>query len=156
MQLYTLSQTSLVNNGGKPVEYPIPLWVADGQAAQWNCGTEGSCFLADGTNSPQSNTTGSNTRLFTLNSNWSPSQKYAFEATIYVQSGYTAYAELYDVTSSTYITASRISSTSTTATVVRSGQFTLTPGHVYAVTFWGPNQSSIYEYISDASLIVFP
>jgi Flp pilus assembly protein TadG len=100
--------------------------------------------------------TASNAKLHTLNATWNPNNKYAFEASLQVTSPYTVYANLYDITAGAAVSGSQISTTSTTFTVVRSGQFTLIPGHQYGISLWSNSGSGTMVYLTDASLIVFP
>lgn len=155
MQFYTVSQQSLAKSGSSVVEEYIPLWFSDGTTVSSNSPTF--YLIGDGANSTYSQTSGSSpVKLFTVNSNWNPSQKYAFEATIYSSSSsYTAYASLFDVTTSTatQVSGTAVNTTNTTMTVIRSGQFTLTPGHIYGVGI--ANSPSGITYICDASLVVF-
>jgi hypothetical protein len=152
MQYFDLAQLSLTKVPSRVTELYIPLWVADGTTVSISGGAAGGAatFLQDGGTTGSSGSAG---RLHTLNSNWPTTTKFAFEATIYVAGSYTAYATLWDITSNSQVVSSQISTTSTTATVVRSGQFVLIPGHVYGVSVWCPSSSM---YISDAHLIVFP
>jgi hypothetical protein len=152
-QQLTLSQGSLVKTPSGITELYIPLWVYSNSGGNATGNFAGSLFLVKGgTNGPFSN---SGAKLHTLNANWSPTQKFALEVSIYSSnSAGTAYAELWDMTSNSGLVASQISTTSTTATLLRSGQFTLTPGHAYGVTLW--NSSSSYStYITKAHLIAF-
>lgn len=152
IQYYSLSQTSL-KLPPTIVEYPIPLWFADGTAQGDNSTTSGVHWIKDGSSGGMGISITSETKLHALNSNWASSQKFAFEATLYVSSSGTAYTALWDMTSNSIVSSSQLSTTSATATVLRSGQFTLTLGHIYGVTLW--NLSAGYSNICDASLIVF-
>jgi hypothetical protein len=155
VQLYTLSKTSLAKAPSSVTELYIPLWVADGTTANVGGASAGAQFIGDG-NSGYVTSSSSNAKLHTLSSGWSPTTQFAFEITFYVgNSAATAYAELWDLTAGAAVSASQVSTTSTTPTVVRSGKFTLTPGHQYGVTCWVSN-TSYSTYPSDAHLIVFP
>ncbi len=63
--------------------------------------------------------------------NWSPTPTWYFEATLKADSGSTANARLYDLTSSAEVTSSAISTTNTTDTRVRSAAITLVDGREY-------------------------
>lgn len=151
MQFYDLSQTSLAKSGSSIVEEYIPLWMADGGwSGTSGAGGKGINFIVDG--GSYSSSSNSGVRLFSLSSNWSTNQLYALEMTC-SQSGGTGYYALWDFSLPTpaIVSGSQISGSSND---IRSGQFTLTPGHQYGITFW--NSSSSYTtYFSDASLIVF-
>lgn len=125
--------------------------MASGTPASTTASTQDSAFLNYGVATMPIGTTGSAARLLTLSSNWPSSTIFAFEVTSYNGVGSASYIDLYDVTSATSIV--QISTGSTTATVIRSGQFTLTPGHVYAVSL--RSSSGGNAYITDSSLIVF-
>lgn len=131
--------------------------MANGTFDTASVGTRGQLFTTDGssmiaTTNPAAY---SMTKLFTLNSNWSSSTKFAFEATFSTAAAScVVYVDLYDITTNTMIT--EIRSTSTTFSTIRSEQFTLIPGHSYGVSAW----VNIYTagnnaYITDASLVVF-
>lgn len=159
MQYFDLAQLSLAKGAGSSVtEMYIPLWVADGTTVN-TTDTTGKYFLADGTSSTF-NTGGnpnnfSQVKLHTLNSSWSASTKFAFETTLYASnSSYPAYAGLYDISAGSLVASSVVNTTATTATVLRSGQFTLTPGHIYGVSVYTQGGGTA-NYV-DASLIVFP
>jgi hypothetical protein len=113
----------------------------------------GNNFLAKGTITAVTSATTA-TQLHTLNVNWSPSQKFAFECSLFGSaSTYTSYAGLWDFTAGSVVSASQVSTTSTTATLVRSGQFTLIPGHVYGVTVWVSATGTLH--VSKAHLVAF-
>lgn len=152
MQFYDVSQTSLAKSGSSVVEEYIPLVFMDGTSNGSTTTSAGVNFIADGLNGIATSIT-SSTKLHTLNSNWNPSQQFAFEISIYVSSTGTAYAALWDMTSNAIVSSSQISTTSSSATVIRSSKFTLIPSHSYGVTLWNPNAG--YSNISDASLIAF-
>lgn len=154
MQFYQVSQTSLVKSGSGIVEEYIPIYLADGNAATLNTTTT-TYYLVDG-GTTQANGSTSNVKTLILSSTWPPSQKFALEATIWTYaSNVTGTYSLYDLTSTpTIVSGSTVTISSTTATVVRSGQFTLTPGHSYGIGFYS-NTSGYQAYICDASLIVF-
>jgi hypothetical protein len=151
------AQASLAPVASSP-EYYIPLWWWSGNANQGLNGVTSAGTLIDkgaqmGVHASASATSAN--KLHTLNSAWAANTKYSFEATIYGSGAATTSAALWDITANAIVSGSTISTTSTTATVVRSGQFTLTPGHIYGVTGWISN-GSYYVSITDASLIVFP
>jgi hypothetical protein len=152
MQFYDLAQTSLAKSGSSIVEEYIPLWMADGTSAGASgYTTSGQIFLSDGSQFSASAT--SNVKLHTLNAAWSATTKFALECTIEASSPNTAFFSLWDFTANTIVSASQVSTTSTTYNVVRSSQFALIPGHVYGVTGWASVSSMLN--ITDASLIVF-
>jgi hypothetical protein len=137
-------------NGTTPPEIYIPLWWYSGAVVSTNT-NQSTNLVGKGLTSL---TSSSNKNLHTLNSNWSSTQKYAFEATLYASSGAICWAQLWDITSNAAVSASQISTSNTTATVIRSGQFTLTPGHIYGINLYTGNSANVY--LTDASLIVFP
>ncbi len=93
--------------------------------------------------------------LITLSASWPMTTKYAFEVALTTtSSAMIAYAALWDITAGTIVGASQVSTTSTTFTVLRSGQFTLVSGHTYGVTLWGSTTSYVSD-ATDASLIVY-
>jgi hypothetical protein len=150
VQLYTLSKTSLAKAPSSVTELYIPLWVADGTLTTATATSSGTTFLLDGGSAGAKTSAAS---LHTLNANWSPSQKFALEVSIANNTGgNTTNAALWDITSNTIVSGTQASVTATTVTVVRSGQFTLLPGHVYGVTIWCNAGTA---QISDASLVVF-
>lgn len=137
-------------------EEKIVLWSADGTYTSGGNSSAGANFISDGSTSLANVTGASVARLHTLNSAWPSTQKFAFEATIWSSStSGTGYAALWDMTTNAQVIGSQVSCATNTATVVRSGQFTLTPGHVYGVSIWIASPASTV-YLSDASLIVFP
>lgn len=133
----SLSSISLANpNGNTLKESKIPLWVYSSGTAILSGGAQslGTYWIRKGTTSP-SFPIDSTMKLITLSSSWSVSQKFAFEASFYNgTSGDTAQVELWDTTLNTAVASSLVSTTSNTATLIRSGSFTLTPGHSYGVT----------------------
>jgi hypothetical protein len=155
MPVCDLNAISLAQGTGSPPEIYIPLWWYSGSYSSMSAGSAsaGSQFVRRSTTT--TNTT--QNPLHTLNTNWGANTKYAFEAAIQTtSSSVTAYAALWDVTSNSLVSASQISTTSYGIfSVVRSGQFTLTPGHSYAITLWA-SVGGTYTYLTDASLIVFP
>lgn len=164
MQFIDTATLSLANPGAtKPVEIYVPLWFSNGTTTNAPTSTVDGGALIDGSaglTSTGGTSFSVSNQLYTLSSKWLASAKFAFEACICNNTGVgnpTAYCRLYDITASTPVTASQVSmsGTSTNMTVLRSGQFTLTPGHVYAVTIWSSN-ASYAANISDASLIIFP
>lgn len=154
---YDLNAISLVKGTGSPPEIYIPLWWHSGSSAVvYNVTTQGSSFIVKGSATPTTSVSATQAKLHTLNSGWPSTTKFAFEVSLSGQSTPTTYyAALWDMTSNALINGSTVSISSTTATVLRSGQFTLTPGHVYGVTGWA-SAGGLNEYITDASLIVFP
>lgn len=153
---YSLSVISDANPQGLaqlPPELYIPLWwYSGGSVTQSGVPSANSNYALSKGSTTLYAYNKSQAQLFTLNSSWPASVKYAVEATLWNSGTNTIYAELWDINSNTPVVGSQISSPSTTATVVRSGSFTLTPGHSYALIVW----SSGTGYITDASLIVFP
>jgi hypothetical protein len=147
VRVIDLATMSMVGGSGI-VESKIPLWGSDGTSVSQ--GNTIGYYLKDGSSS----STNTASVIFTLSSNWPSSLKYAFEATIWTSnSSYIAEVSLYDVTLGQSV-SSLVTSTSTTSTVVRSGQFILTPGHGYAISVVCGGSATMY--ICDASLIVFP
>lgn len=146
---------SLINPQGSGSSVPeiyIPLWWYSGSlVATQATSITNTCLLAKGSTSyaPSSYV---QTHLHTLNSSWSRFNKYAFEVTIY-NSSYVSQADLWDITSDAIVLTSQVVNDNTVARVVRSGIFTLTPGHVYGVAMCSGGGVT---YITDASLIVFP
>jgi hypothetical protein len=150
VQLYTLSKTSLAKTPSSATELYIPLWVADGTYVQTTVnGPAFSCLTDGGTiGNPGS-------VVFNLSPNWSASQQYALEVTLSHTGGTaTAYAALWDNTSNSLVSASQIATNNTTLGVVRSGKFTLIPGHAYKVSVW-TSDATQYAQIADAFLVVF-
>jgi hypothetical protein len=151
LQTIDLIQQSLVKGTGAPPEIYIPLWWYSGGIVSTSSVTSlGSKFLIKGS-------TTTNTFLnvlHTLNASWPSSTKFAFEIAIYCNAG-VARAELWDMTSNTAVIGSAVSTGATTATVIRSGQFNLTPGHNYGVTISNDFSADTVN-VCDASLIVFP
>lgn len=156
----SVAQQSLANPLGVPTIPPeiyIPLWWYSSAAANSDSGSSGASsthLVAKGFTAANISSASSSTFLYTFNAKWPATTKFALEATIYVQSTQTVYAGLWDITANTLVAASQISNTTTTPTVVRSGQFTLTPGHVYGVALW-TNNASYYVYITDISLVAY-
>lgn len=73
--------------------------------------------------------------LFTLPSNWPQDMQFALECNIWSSGGGTAEAYLWDITAGVS-TGIKVSTTSTTALVVRSTtRGTLIPGHSYGISF---------------------
>lgn len=154
MQQLTLSQVSLQKQPSSITEMYIPLWVYSSGSANATLSTPSSSLLQKGstnTNSPSQNAT----KLHTLNSSWTANQKFAFEVSIWNgSSSFTTYAALWDITAGAIVSSSQISTSSTTATLIRSGQFTLTPGHSYGVALW-TSSSSGPAYLTKAHLVAF-
>jgi hypothetical protein len=151
-QIDLIQQSLIQGTGSAPPEIYIPLWWYSGSKTQSTATSSGTAWIARGRSTTVS--TANQGVLHYLSSSWPASTKFALEAAIWTFGGTTSYFALYDVTSSTIVPSSQISTTSTTATVTRSAQFTLTPGHSYAITAW--NTGAQTAYITDASLIVFP
>lgn len=151
-----LLQTTLNPQPVFPELY-YPLWWYSGLVSSPNnTSTQGTVFISKGSTSSTSSYSSSSALLCTINSNWSTSVKYAFEAAIRCSSSSgTAYAALFDITAGSIVSTSQISTTSTTSTVIRSSSFTLIPSHSYAITTWS-SVSSYSVLITDASLIIFP
>lgn len=134
-----------LQSGNRLKEAYIPLWVYSSSYDDAGAGgIAGGVVVQKGTTNVNTPSGSTATIMHTLNSNWPSSQKFAFEASFNLSSsGGTAYLCLYDITAGAVIGASQISTTSTTATLIRSGSFTLTPGHEYAVSLW--TNSSAYS-----------
>lgn len=151
-----VAQTSLISSGGtKPPEMYIPLWWYSGSYSTYTGATViGSVNLQKGsTSGSKGYNVDSSTKLITLISSWPSTLNFALEATLYGGASQTVTAYLWDYTTNTTVSGSGLSTTATTATVIRSSQFTLVPGRTYGVTF---NNTGGAAYITDASLIVFP
>ncbi len=149
---YTASTTSAVTMGTPPntiAEEPIPLWVYS--SAYVNVATSSAYYLAKGSTPTQ--TVGVQSKLHTLSSSWATGQQFAFEASISDSStSGVAYAALYDLTGTpTIVSGSQVSVTGTVFTRIRSGSFTLTPGHVYGVGIW--SSGSYQVFLTKAHLI---
>lgn len=137
-------------------EEKILLWSANGTNANTTQTAAGNYTIQEGTAIITSANGIGGWRLHTLNANWPPNTQFALEVTVQVTSGSTVYAGLDDDTSGTpynVIPGSQVSASTLSFTTVRSGKFTLTPGHSYKVAVWVNNGTG---YITDASLIVFP
>ncbi len=152
---YTASTTSATTMGTPPntiAEEPIPLWVYSSGANVNNANTASTYFLPKGSASAATFSS-SAAKLHPLNSNWATGQKFALESSIYTASAPgVVYAALWDMTANAIVSASQISTSSATATLLRSGSFTLTAGHVYGVTWW--SSSGTYNaYLTKAHLI---
>lgn len=153
MRVIDLSTLSLAGGSGI-AENKIGLWWADGTSMNTSA-TNQYNFLQDGSTSTTTATTGSAVKLFTLSPNWPANLKYAFEATISTYSAsYVIQCYLYDISNSSVV--QNVYTSATTPTVVRSGQFTLTPNHVYGVMFYPASGATGNVYIEDASLVIFP
>jgi hypothetical protein len=149
-QQLTLSQVSLVKTPSGITEIYIPLWVYSSGTA----GTTASGYAQKGSTTITSTATNATT-LHTLNTSWFQSQKFALEGSIYISnSAGTAYLQLVDLTTSSGVPNATISTTSTTATLLRSGTFTLTPGHKYGLQL-SSNVGSYTAYLTKAHLIAF-
>lgn len=158
MNFPSVSQFSIAKGTGgtNPPEMYIPLWFYSGSyAGSGNASASSSNLISkNSTGITTSSSTGA--KLHTLNSNWYPQQQFAFEASLQIgNASYSAYAGLWDTTSGSLVSSSQISTNNTTFSLVRSGRFTLIPGHVYGITLWTGN-ASYSAIMTDASLIVFP
>jgi hypothetical protein len=148
-QQFNLSDVSFAKTPTGITELYIPLWIYSTSAAAWKTASSGTAFLQKGTINGYAQVA-----LHRLNSGWSPLQTFAFEASMYSSnSSSTAYLALWDVTSNSLVSASQLSTTNTTPTLLRSGQFTLTPGHSYGVTIWA--SGSYNCNVTKAHLIAF-
>ena len=157
MFIGSAQNTTLLPPAAPVPEYYEELWWWSGNVTAGINGTTAGVFFVQKGTTGTSTTIGSTVKLFTLNSNSAVSTKYALE--IFISSSNaatTAYAALYDFTSSMVVSGSSVSTTSNTGVVLRSGQFALTPSHVYGVTVYISGNTSYDCYITDASLIVFP
>lgn len=131
-------------------EYYIPLWWGGLLSTTFSANTS---RVQKGNSSPAASLT-SATTLHTLNNAWSPLTKYALECALSVTSS-TTNAQLYDITAASFIAGSLIQASSGgTLAVLRSAQFTLIPGHTYAVSVWAAGGQT--TNLTDLSLIVFP
>lgn len=94
---------------------------------------------------------------YTVPSSFSANMLWAFEINLYVgASGYTAYAALWDVVAGAEVPNSVVSTTSTSAVIVRSASFNLTPGQQYFVTAWVSGYENTITHFTDASLVINP
>jgi hypothetical protein len=143
--------------GTTPPELYIPLWWYSGSVGSQSAyTTAGSAFIGRGSTSNNFTYAHTSAKLYTLNSSWLPTLKFALEVSMYSTNSSGAYAELWDLTTNSVVNGSSISTTAvSTASVIRSGQFTLIPGHIYGITTW-VNAASYSCAVTDASLIVFP
>lgn len=155
MRVIDLSTLSMVDGSGI-AETKIPLWWADGTSSADNSVTAW-LYLVDGSTSFTLSPPNISGVLHTLSSNWSQTQKYALEVTMWVgSSGATLTAGIFqNPTSNGGTMIGSVSTGATSATVLRSSQFTLTPSSPLGVAVQ-INNSGVELYISDASLIVFP
>jgi hypothetical protein len=144
------AQASLAPVASSP-EYYIPLWWYSGGVTTTAPGQNN--YIAKGSNTGGTTATGSQNKLHTLSPNWSANTNFAFEAAMYATNPSNSTAQLYDITASYLVSGSQITATTGNTTVVRSGKFTLTPGHAYGVMIYN---GSYQMYLTDASLIVFP
>lgn len=152
---YTASNLSLVKSANGMTELYIPLWVYSSgtvsttlTASTFNMLTKGSTSVTSGSTVPTSNAV----KLHSLSSNWSTSQKFALEVSIYISSAASVGVQLVDITAGSSVIGASVASTSTTATLLRSGQFTLIPGHQYGVTLYTTN-ASYTAYLTKAHLV---
>lgn len=151
-QAYPSVKGVTLGGGSGIAEEYIPLWVHSSGTASTTVTGIGA-YLQKGSTATVTANTGSAIKLHTLNSNWSARQKFVFEVSVYTNNAsYTAEAYLYDITTSSGVSGTIINTTSTTATVLRSGSFTLVPGHVYAVLI-DTNNSSGTAYLTKAHLV---
>jgi hypothetical protein len=150
---YTASNLSLVKLANGMTEIYYPLWVySSGTASTTQTAWSNGC-LQKGNTVVAAYNSGTAVKLYILNSNWSSSQKFAFEASIYgANTSATYYASLWDATTNTVLPATQISTTATTATLLRSSSFTLTPGHIYGVAIYTSN-ASYSVYLAKAHLV---
>lgn len=155
MNFPSVSQFSVAKGTGgtNPPEMYIPLWWYSGSSVNTSLTSSNTSIFLMKASLGFGSTASTASKLHTLNSNWLTTQKFAFEASMYGSASITAFASLYDITSGTVVTS--VSTNSSSFTIVRSGQFTLTPGHVYGVQFYSGTSGS-FVYLTDASLIVFP
>lgn len=146
---YDLATNSLVKTGSLTECY-LPLWYySSGSALGLSTGAV--CYAQKGTNGVASSATGTAVKLHTLSANWSPNQKFAFEASFDSSSAsYSVNICLYDITAGAIVSSSQVSIVSNTMTLLRSGSFTLIPGHVYGVQL---QSTSANPYLSKASLV---
>lgn len=151
---YDANNLSLVKTGNLTEMY-VPLWYySSGSNGSSQATANTSSFIYKGGTGVTTNTS-SSAKLHTLSSNWSPNQQFAFEASLETGgASYAANAQLYDFTSSSAVSGSQVSTTSTSFTLIRSGKFTLTPGHVYGVQLWIAN-NVVSASLTKASLIAF-
>lgn len=133
-------------------EVLVPLWWSSASSTSTSSITPGSLLLAKGQNGATYSSTNTVIRLFTMDSNWSPSQKFAFEATLWGVNGSTATAQMWDITSNAVVSGSAITTTNGSPNVFRSNQFTLTTGHIYGVNIY-TSSTSTSTNCTDASLI---
>ena len=152
---YTASTTSAVTMGVPPntiAEEYIPLWVYSSGTTADASATTTAYLRKSGVST--STTTSAVNQLHTLSINWASNQKFAFEVSAYSNgASYTAYIGLYDLTGTpTLVTGSQVSTNATTAILLRSGSFTLIPGHVYGVGMYS-NSGSGEPILTKAHLV---
>lgn len=146
---YDLANTSLVKTGSLTEMY-IPLWVYSGGSAAIINSTY--AYLIKGGTGSTGGIASSN-KFHTLSTNWLTSQSFSFEASIYSSTATPASATIWDMTSNIQVSNSTISTSSTTATLIRSGQFTLIPGHAYGIAL--KSDGTATAHLTKASLIAF-
>lgn len=147
----SLSSIGLANPSGNTLkEAYIPLWMYSSGGATDASASSGLSWLQKGSTGTTTTSSSSAIRLFTLSSNWSSSQKFAFESSLYTNVSNAAQAQLWDFTSSQAVLGSSVSTTSTTMTLIRSGLFTLVPSHVYGINAWNGSGTT---FISKAYLV---
>lgn len=150
-----VAQTSIVKGATSAPEIYIPLWWYSGSTVINPASSSGSLFLPKGSTSA-AGPTATSAKLHTLNANWSNTMNYALEAALSTANGgISVNIALWDFTTGSIVTDSQLSTLAMQNTVVRSGKFTLIPGHIYGVTIWNVNTSNNIA-VTDASLIVFP
>lgn len=131
----SVAQTTLGGGSGVAEEY-YPLWVHSSGAVSTTATATGTAFLGKGSTSTVASSSVS-ASLLTLNSLWSPNQKFCLEVSGYAPSGSQLGVNLRDMTvGNTNVAGSGIGIISTTATILRSSSFTLTPGHSYGVSIY--------------------
>lgn len=149
---YDATQTSMATPSTMREMY-IPLWMNSTVEVQsggystnnYGVGKGSSTILSQGS---------TGTRLYKHNPDWKPEQTFCLEVSIRTSST-TGHTGIWDFTTSSIVPGSQIDVSNGYATVVRSGQFTLTPGRTYGVSFWQNTTSgSFYAYINKAQLVV--
>lgn len=139
-----------------PAEIPHPLWIGNYQPAITTSSmTAPGHFLSKGSTSLNASSTNTSVRLHTLSLDWRQDLRAALEVVMRTSSGYTAYAALWDLSTSEIVSGSTVSTTSGSATIVRSPILSnLVRGRHYGVTVW--QSSSGQAYLHEAHLIFFP
>lgn len=147
----SVSQMGFAANGAALKERYIPLWVYSSGATGANANSP--AYAQKGFSAGVSSPNTSQAKLHTLSNQWSASQTFVLEVSLSSYRGYTVYAALYDITTNAVVSGSMVSTTSTTAILLRSGSVTLVPGHVYGVQFYCTDTNNGNAYLTKAHLV---